>query len=181
MLGQHINDSWKKMFTDQLGITMEVYINDILIKSKESYQPFLHLEETFWIVDHVGMRLNPTKCSFGVTSGKFFGNFVSRREIEAYLNQIKAILDMSPPSNKNDIQMLARWIVALYQFISLSSNKGKVFFSMLWGIVISNGHKNVRKLSKDWRNTSHLFLCWGNHALERDFLSIFVYIRNGGQ
>lgn len=65
---------------------MEVYVDDILVKSKESHQHLLHLEEMFQILDRFGMKLNPAKCSFRETYGNFLGHFVLRRGIEADLN-----------------------------------------------------------------------------------------------
>ncbi|XP_019230417.1 PREDICTED: uncharacterized protein LOC109211339 [Nicotiana attenuata] len=77
-----------KMFKDQLGKTMEVYIDDILVKSKRKED---HLREAFDILRRYGMKLNPEKCAFGVTSGKFLDFLVSQRGIEVNPDQIKGI------------------------------------------------------------------------------------------
>ena len=61
------------VFTDQLRRNMKVYIDDMLIKSKSMSQHVVDLEETFSILRRQGMRLNPTKCVFRVTSRKFLG------------------------------------------------------------------------------------------------------------
>ena len=62
------------------------------------------------------MKLNPDKCAFGVSAGKFLG-------IEANPDKIKALLDMPPPSNIKEVQRLTGRIVALSQFVSKASDK----------------------------------------------------------
>jgi len=72
-----------KMFAKQIGHTMEVYVDDILVKSKKATDHIAHLDEMFYILRKYGMKLNPLKCSFGVSSGKFLGFIVHARGIEA--------------------------------------------------------------------------------------------------
>ncbi|XP_070022704.1 uncharacterized protein [Nicotiana sylvestris] len=79
------------MFKEQLGKTMEVYIDDMLVKSKKKEYHIGHLKEAFEILRQYGMKLNPKKCAFGVTSGKFLGFLVSQRGIEVNPDQIRAI------------------------------------------------------------------------------------------
>ncbi|KAL5557494.1 hypothetical protein UlMin_039730 [Ulmus minor] len=59
-----------KMFSDYLGKTMEVYIDDMLVKSLSAEQHLDHLRQAFEVLRKYNMKLNPTKCSFGVSSGK---------------------------------------------------------------------------------------------------------------
>ena len=61
------------MFADQIGETMKVYINDMLVKSLEAEDHISHLQQAFSTLRKYNMKLNPTKCSFGVSSGKFLG------------------------------------------------------------------------------------------------------------
>ena len=72
-----------KMFSRQIGRNMEVYMNDMLVKSKEKLAHLDDLKETFATLRQYQMKLNPTKCAFGVASGKFLGFMVSQRGIEA--------------------------------------------------------------------------------------------------
>ena len=58
-----------KMFARLLGKTMEVYIDDMVVKSKEASDHLKHLAESFQVLRHYRMRLNPKKCAFGVSSG----------------------------------------------------------------------------------------------------------------
>nr|XP_016436972.1 PREDICTED: RNA-directed DNA polymerase homolog [Nicotiana tabacum] len=66
-----------KMFKEQLGKTMEVYIDDMLVKSTKKEDHIDHLKDAFEILRQYRMKLNPEKCAFGVTSGKFLGFLVS--------------------------------------------------------------------------------------------------------
>jgi hypothetical protein len=88
-----------RMFHDQIGKNVEVYIDDMLVKSKEEDDHLKDLEETFNTLRKYQIKLNPDKCAFGVSSGKFLGFMVSQRGIEANSDKIKVILEMQPPRN----------------------------------------------------------------------------------
>ena len=77
------------------------------------------------------MKLNPTKCAFGVSAGKFLGFIVNNRGIEANPYKIKAMPDMLPPSNIKDIQRLTGRIAALSRFASKANYKCHLFFQVL--------------------------------------------------
>ena len=79
---------------------MEVYVDDMLVKSIEAEEHIKDLQEAFGTLRKHRMKLNPTKCAFGVASGKFLGFMVTQRGIEANPKKIRAILDMKHPSNK---------------------------------------------------------------------------------
>ena len=85
---------------------MEVYIDDMLVKSVKAELHITHLSEAFQILKSYNMKLNPAKCAFGVFVGKFLGFIVNSRGIEANPYKIKVVLDMLPPSNIKDIQRL---------------------------------------------------------------------------
>ena len=78
---------------------MEVYIDDMLVKSTTAELHITHLSEAFQIMREYNMKLNPAKCAFGVSAEKFLGFIVNNRGIEANPDKIKAVLDMPPPSN----------------------------------------------------------------------------------
>ena len=82
------------MFKDQIGQTMEVYIDDMVVKSKKAEDHLRDLEEAFDILDNYNMKLNPSKCHFGVKAGKFLGYMVTKRGIEASPEQIKALVNV---------------------------------------------------------------------------------------
>ena len=102
---------------------MEVYIDDMLVKSVKAGLHVHHLAETFQVLKDYKMKLNPTKCAFEVSVGKFFYFIVNSRRIKANPNKIRVVLDMRPPSNTKEVQCLIGRIVALGRFVSRSSDK----------------------------------------------------------
>jgi hypothetical protein len=92
-----------KMFHDQIGRNVEVYVDDMLVKSKENEDHLTDLKETFQALRTYNMKLKPEKYAFGVSSGKFLGFMVSQRGIEANPDKIKAILEMSPPTTVKEV------------------------------------------------------------------------------
>ena len=112
-----------RMFQKQIGTTMEVYIDDMLVKSTTAELHIAHLSEGFQILRNYNMKLNPAKCAFGVSAGKFLGFIVNHRGIEANLEKIKAVLDMPSPSGIKEVQRLIGRIAALSRFVSRASDK----------------------------------------------------------
>ena len=110
---------------------MEVYIDDMLVKSVKAELHVAHLDDSFQVLKDYNMKLNPTKCTFGVSSEKFLGFIVNCRGIEANPDKIKVGLDMQPPSNTKEIQRLTRRIAALSRFVSRSNDKCQPFFQVL--------------------------------------------------
>ena len=110
---------------------MEVYINDMLVKLVKAEVHVAHLAESFQVLKNYNMKLNPTKCVFGVSAEKFLGFIVNSRGIEANPDMIKAVLDIQPPSNTKEIQRLTGRIDALSRFVSRSSDKCRPFFHVL--------------------------------------------------
>ena len=120
-----------RMFQKQIGTTMEVYIDDMLVKSTTSDLDIAHLTEAFQILRSYNMKLNPAKCAFGVSAGKFLGFIVNHRGIEANPDKIKAVLDMPSPSGIKEVQRLTGRIAALSRFVSRASDKCQSFFKIL--------------------------------------------------
>ena len=138
-----------RMFKDKLGDTMEVYIDDMVVKSKKAEDHLHDLEEAFRILDEYNMKLNPTKCHFGVKAGKFLGYMVTKRGIEANPEQIKVVINLKAPSSVKDIQRLTGRIAALNRFFSRSSesvNHSTISLRRTRGL---NRRKNTRKPFKN--------------------------------
>ncbi|XP_024007318.1 uncharacterized protein LOC112083520 [Eutrema salsugineum] len=95
-----------KMFTEQLGKTMEVYIDDMLVKSLEEKDHVKHLQDCFEQLNLHNMKLNPAKCRFTVTSGVFLGYLVTHRGIEANPKQTNALIEMASPRTKQEVQRM---------------------------------------------------------------------------
>ena len=77
------------------------------------------------------MKLNPSKCAFGVSLGKFLGFMVSQRGIEANPDKIQAVLNMEPPKNIKEVQSLIGRVAALNRFVSKATYKCLPFFEVL--------------------------------------------------
>ncbi|CAL8993969.1 unnamed protein product, partial [Prunus brigantina] len=112
---------------------MEVYVDDMLVKSRTAGEHLENLALMFGILKGYRMRLNPTKCAFGVSSGKFLGFMISQRGIEANPEKIKAIIDMETSKTQKDIQSLTGRVAALTRFISKATDKCVPFFRALKG------------------------------------------------
>ncbi|KAL5540593.1 hypothetical protein UlMin_043542 [Ulmus minor] len=106
---------------------MEVYVDDMLVKSLKTEEHIQNLRETFEILRRYKMKLNPSKCAFGVSSGKFLGFMVNHRGIEANPAKIQALLDMEPPRKIKEVQRLTGRIAALNRFISRATDQLKSY------------------------------------------------------
>ena len=116
-----------KMLKSQLGKNVEVYIDDMVVKSKLVSEHLTDLSNIFEILRRHKLRLNASKCSFGVGSGKFLGYMVTHRGIEVNPDQIKAINGLQPPRNPKEVQKLTGMMAALNRFISRSAEKCRPF------------------------------------------------------
>ena len=119
------------MFEPQLGKSIEVYIDNMVVKSKVVSKHVGDLEVIFDILRKHKLRLDASKCSFGVGSGKFLGYMVTHRGIEVSPNQIKAIHNLQPPRNPKEVQKLTGMIVALNRFISRSADRCQPFYLLM--------------------------------------------------
>ena len=120
-----------KMFTQQIRRNVQVYVDDMLVKSRREENHLEDLKETFNTLRSYKMRLNPGKCTFGVTARKFLGFMVSQRGIEANPDKIRAIMEMAPPRNVKEVQNLNGKIAALNRLVSRATNKCLPFFRTL--------------------------------------------------
>ena len=121
------------MFKEQISKTMEVYGDNMLIKSKVASDHVAHLTDTFNILRTYRMKLNPLKCAFSVASRNFFGFMVNQQGIKANLEKIHAMIDIQSPSRTKKVQSLTERVVTLNRFISKAANKCFPFFDSLKG------------------------------------------------
>ena len=120
-----------KMFSKQIGRNMEVYVDDMLVKSTEELTHLDDLKKTFVTLRQYQMKSNPSKCAFGVASWKFLGFMVSQRGIEANLEKAQAILDIASPKTVKEVQKLTGRIATLNRFVSRATDKCLPFFKTL--------------------------------------------------
>ncbi|KAJ9560504.1 hypothetical protein OSB04_005664 [Centaurea solstitialis] len=166
-----------RMFKDHLGRTMEVYIDDMLVKSERSQDHIQHLKQSFDILREYKMKLNPTKCSFGVRAGKFLGYMVTRRGIEASPEQIKAILEIQSPRNVKEVQKLTGRVAALNRFISRSSDKCHLFYNVLRknkGFDWTEAHEEALQSLKKYMSNPPLLM----KPIEGESLQLYLAVSN---
>ena len=120
-----------RMFESLLGKNIEIYIDDMMVKSKVVSEHLGDLRVIFEILRSYKLRLNASKCSFGVGSGKFLGYMVTHKGIEVNPDQIKAINNLRTPRNPKEVQKLIRMAAALNRFISRSANRCRLFFLLI--------------------------------------------------
>jgi hypothetical protein len=118
-------------FADQLHWNVEAYMDDVVIKTRNPEDLIADLEETFNSLRKFRWKLNPTKCVFGVPSGRLLGFIINNRGIEANPEKITAITDMEAPATIKDVQKLTRCMAALNRFISRLGERGLPFFELL--------------------------------------------------
>ena len=120
-----------KMFMHQIGRNVQVYVDDMLVKSIWEDNHLSDLQETFDTFRSYNMKLNLNKCVFGVTIGKFLGFMVSQRGIEVNPEKIQAIMELALPKTVNEVQSLNGKVATLNRFILKATNKCLPFFRTL--------------------------------------------------
>ena len=89
---------------DMMHNEVEVYVDDMIVKSKDRGTHAINLRKFFERIKEYRLRLNPQKCTFGVTAGKLLGFLVSNRGIKIDPSKVKAILEMPPPKSEKEIR-----------------------------------------------------------------------------
>ena len=120
-----------RMFESQSGKNIEIYIDDMVMKIKMVSKHLGDLRVIFQILRKYKLRLNASKCSFGVGSSKFLGYMVTHRGIEVNPDQIKAINNLRSPWNPKEVQKLTGMAATLNRFISRSANRCRPFFLLI--------------------------------------------------
>ncbi|XP_065620827.1 uncharacterized protein LOC112000149 [Quercus suber] len=120
-----------RMFEPLLGKNIEIYVDDMVVKSRLVSEHLRDLGYIFDVLRKHRLQLNASKCSFGVGSGKFLGYIITHRGIEVDPDQIRAIQNLRPPQNPKEIQRLAGMIAALNRFISRSVDRCRPFYLLL--------------------------------------------------
>ena len=120
-----------RMFGSLLGKNIKIYIDDMVVKSKMVSEHLGDLRIIFEILGNYKLRLNASKCSFGIGSGKFLGYMVTHRGIEVNPDQIKAINNLGFPRNPKEVQKLTGMAAVLNRFISRSADRCRPFFLLI--------------------------------------------------
>ena len=116
---------------DMMHNEVEVYVDDMIMKSKEREGHIVNLRKFFERIKEYRLRLKPQKCTFGVTVGKLLGFLVSDRRIEVDSSKIKAILELPPPKSKKEIRGFLGRLQYISQFIAKLTSTCKPIFKLL--------------------------------------------------
>src|SRR5438105_3840427 len=116
---------------DQLGCSMEAYVDDVIIKSRAKEDLISNLSETFTNLRHFRWKLNPEKCVFGVPSGKLLSFIVSYHGIEANPEKLKDISRTNSLIALKDVQKLTGCMAALNRFVSRLGERAMPLYKLL--------------------------------------------------
>ncbi|XP_020081530.1 uncharacterized protein LOC109705200 [Ananas comosus] len=120
-----------RIFDDLLHKTVECYVDDLVVKTKNKENHFQDLTTVFTRLREHQLKMNPLKCAFGVVSGKFLGFIVRHRGVEIDPSKIKAIVEMPPPKNLKQLRSFQGRLAYIRRFISNLSGRVKPFSKLV--------------------------------------------------
>ncbi|XP_025636205.1 uncharacterized protein [Arachis hypogaea] len=169
-----------KVFQQQIGRNMEVYVDDMVAKTPMQRSHCDDLVEIFRQLRAYNMRLNPDKCAFGVQGGKFLRFMLTSRGIEANPEKCRAVLNMASPKTVKEVQQLAGRIAALSRFLPAVANRSYHFFQTFskgrkfnWTDECENAFTELKQhltsppilQRPETGNPLYLYLSVSNHAI----------------
>ncbi|GKC69064.1 reverse transcriptase domain-containing protein [Tanacetum coccineum] len=107
-----------KAFDNQVGRNIEVYVDDLVIKSHTEAEMLRDIDETFRTLRKINMKLNPKKCTFGAVEGMFLGYMISPEGIKPCLDKTEVVLQLSSPRIIKEVQSLNGKLASLNRFLS---------------------------------------------------------------
>ena len=145
------------IFHKLIGRIVEIYIVDVMIKSKGYKEHLADLCETLECTRKHGLKMNPNKCAFEVSAGQFLGFMVHERGNEVGQNSVKAIDEVAPPTTKIELQSLLGKINFIRRFISNLSERILPFSPLLklkndqefkWGDIQQRAFEVIKEYMK---------------------------------
>ncbi|GJX27943.1 reverse transcriptase domain-containing protein [Tanacetum coccineum] len=118
-------------FKEQIGVNLEAYVDDMVIKSRTEQHIIKDIEQTFSTLRRINMKLNQKKCLFGMEEGKFLGYIVTSDGIRANPEKAKVFMDMPSPKTLKQMQSLSGKLAALNRFLSKSAERSLPFLDTL--------------------------------------------------
>ena len=141
----------QKIFNDMLHKNVKCYVNDLVVKMRDQGDHLEDLKKVFNRLRWYQLKMNPLKCTFGVTSRKFLGFIVRRRGIEIEQSKIEAILKMPEPQNIHELKSLHGRLGYLRRFISNLAGRCQLFSRLMkkeipfeWDEVCNNAFKSIK-------------------------------------
>ncbi|KAM2690737.1 hypothetical protein EV1_043866 [Malus domestica] len=142
----------QKIFNDMLHKNVECYVDDVVVKTKKRSNHLKDLRVVFERLRKYNLKMNPLKCAFGVTSGKFLGFIVKHRGIEVDQSKIKAIQSMPEPRNLHELKSLQGRLAFIRRFISNLAGRCQPFsrlmkkdVSFVWDKACNNAFESIKK------------------------------------
>ncbi|GJR25448.1 reverse transcriptase domain-containing protein [Tanacetum coccineum] len=145
-----------KAFQKQIGQKLEVYVDDLVIKSRTEQEVIRDIEETFKTLREINMKLNPKKCTFRMREGTFPGYKVNVDGLKVCSDKEKAVLSLPSPKCLKDVQRLNGKLASLNRFLPKSAEKSLPFFKTLkkctkksdfqWTVEAETAFKQMKKL-----------------------------------
>ncbi|GKC98019.1 reverse transcriptase domain-containing protein [Tanacetum coccineum] len=120
-----------KAFHKQIDRNLEVYVDDLVIKSRTEDEIVRDMEETFQTLREINMKLNPKKCTFGIEEGMFLGYKVSTRGLKVCPDKVDVVLSLPSLKCLKDVQRLNGKLASLNRFLAKSAEKSLPFFKTL--------------------------------------------------
>ncbi|GJY41672.1 reverse transcriptase domain-containing protein [Tanacetum coccineum] len=120
-----------KAFDSQVGQNMEVYGDDLVIKSHTKEEMIRDINETFWTLRRINMKLKPKKCTFGAREGMFLGYMISPEGIKSCPEKTEVVLQLPSSRTIKEIQSLNGKLASLNRFLSKSAEKSLPLFKTL--------------------------------------------------
>ena len=116
---------------DMMHNKVEVYVNDMIVKSKDRKSHTINLRNFFERIKEYRLKLNPQKFTFRVTAGKLLGFLVRDRRIEVSSSKIKAILEKPPPISEKEIRGLLGRLQYISRFIAKLTSTCEPIFILI--------------------------------------------------
>ncbi|KAM1268006.1 hypothetical protein ACFX2I_000363 [Malus domestica] len=142
----------QKIFNDMLHKNVECYVDDVVVKTKKRSDHLKDLRVVFERLRKYNLKMNPLKCAFGVTSGKFLGFIVKHRGIEVDQSKIKAIQSMPEPRNLHELKSLQGRLAFIRRFISNLAGRCQSFSRLMkkdvpfvWDKACNNAFESIKK------------------------------------
>ena len=119
------------IFHDMLGHHIEIYIDDIVVKSKKVAKHVNHLRKSFERIRLHQLKLNPLKCAYRVQAGNFLGFLVHQRGVDVDQNKAITIISTKASQNKKELHKFLGHVNYLRRFISNMTGETKVFYNLI--------------------------------------------------
>ncbi|GKB39178.1 reverse transcriptase domain-containing protein [Tanacetum coccineum] len=135
-----------KAFQKQIGRNLEVYVDDLVIKSRTEQEVIRDIKETFKTLREINMKLNPKKCTFGMRECMFLRYKVNDDGLKVCPDKVEAVLSLPSPKCLKDVQRLNGKLASLNRFMSKSAKKSLPFFKTLKKCTKKNDFQWTAKL-----------------------------------